>query len=266
MGRSKAGNALKTYSDATEADVARKTSYDKCQEVCRSTRLLTPILRHAIEEQTSKAEEAPPTVKVLHAPSAMGIADELGLSYKTVYKSLEVEEAIGRHPCLDRLSRVEDVLELDNLATKMGASEEEIEGAVNLIVEHGIPARVALRMQRLPREKWEPLIDLCKKKPKPYYWLENAVILMLRYPEKNLTPERAYDLASKMDRSFHVKLGSGEAYEALEEAARNYGVRPEQYIALATLEKLCREGYISDATYLDATNLVKLDKDLRFVM
>jgi len=251
---------LKACGDAAEADIVRET---KCQLMSRSRKLLTPILKQAVE-QTLKAE-AQPTGDVLRAPSAMGIASALKLSHEMVYRSLEVDEAIGRHPCLNKLSRAEDILELDKLASKIGASEEEIGGAVSLIVEHDVPARVALRMQRLPKEKWSGFIELCRRRPRPYNdYLEKAVLLVQRYPEKNLTPERAYELASKMDRPFHVCLRSGEAYEALEKAAGNYGVRPEQYIAIAALEKLCREGYISDSTYLDAVNLVKLDKDLSY--
>jgi len=253
---------LKAYGDASEADIAREKER---QLMSRSRKLLTPILKQAVEEQISKAEETQPLGVVLHAPSAMGVANALKLSHRTVYKSLDVDEAVERHPCLNRLSRVEDILELDKLASKIGASEEEVEGAVSLIVEHDVPARVALRMQRLPKEKWSGFIELCRRRPRPYNdYLEKAVLLVQRYPEKNLTPERAYELASKMDRPFHVCLRSGEAYEALEKAAGNYGVRPEQYIAIAALEKLCREGYISDSTYLDAVNLVKLDKDLSY--
>ena len=209
-----------------------------------------------------KVKEAQPLETKPCLLGVTGVASALAISHDTVSRSLEVERAIERHPCLDRLSRVEDILDLDELAPKINASEEEIEGAVKLIVEHNIPARVALRMQRLPKEKWASFIELCKKHPRPHCDLENAVLLMLRYPEKNLTPERAFELASKMERRFVVCLRSGEAYEALEQAAKNSKIAPEQYIAIATVEKLCREGYISDATYLDAVSLARLDRPL----
>jgi len=249
---------LKVHGGAPEAGVVRETTTVK--QVAKFSHLLDT--GQTVEEQIPKVGEAQPVEKKPYLPGERGVARALAISHETVSRSLEVERAIERHPCLDRLSRVEDVLDLDELASKISASEEEIEGAVKLIVEHNIPARVALRMQRLPKEKWASFIELCKKHPRPHCDLENAVLLMLRYPEKNLTPERAFELASKMERRFVVCLRSGEAYEALEQAAKNSKIAPEQYIAIATVEKLCREGYISDATYLDAVSLARLDRPL----
>jgi len=250
---------LKVHEGVPEAGVARETTTVK--KVTKFSHLLDT--GQIMGEQTPKVGEAQPAEeKKPYLPGERGVARALAISQETVSRSFEVERAIERHPCLDRLSRVEDVLDLDELAPKISASEEEIEGAVKLIVEHNIPARVALRMQRLPKEKWESFIEVCKKHPRPHYDIEDAVLLMLRYPEKNLTPERAFELASKMERYFYVYLRSGEAYEALEQAAKNSKIAPEQYIAIATVEKLCREGYISDATYLDAVSLARLDRPL----
>jgi hypothetical protein len=249
---------LKVHEGAPEAGVARETTTVK--KVAEFGELFDR--GQTMKEQMPKVEEAQPLETKPCLLGVTGVASTLAISHDTVSRSLEVERAIERHPCLDRLSRVEDVLDLDDLAPKISASEEEIEGAVKLIVEHNIPARVALRMQRLPKEKWESFIEVCKKHPRPHYDLEDAVLLMLRYPEKNLTPERAFELASKMERYFYVYLRSGEAYEALEQAAKNSKIAPEQYIAIATVEKLCREGYISDATYLDAVSLARLDRPL----
>jgi ParB-like chromosome segregation protein Spo0J len=252
---------LKVHEAAPETGIAKENTRQIMSEFGH---YLTPIARQTAEGQISEAGKAQPAEVKPYLSGLRGVASAFAISPDTVSRSLEVERAIERHPCLDRLSRVEDILDLDELAPKISASEEEIEGAVKLIVEHNIPARVALRMQRLPKEKWEGFIELCKKYPKPHYDLEDAVLLMQRYPEKNLTPERAYELACKMGWSFYVCLRSGEAYEALSRAAKDNRITPEQYAALATLEKLCKDGYISDATYLDAVNLVRLDKALRY--
>jgi transcriptional regulator with XRE-family HTH domain len=253
---------LKVHEAAPEAGVARETTSVK--QVAKFSHPLDT--GQTMGEQIPEVGEAQPVEKKPHPLGERGVARALAISHETVSRSLEVEKVIGRYPCLDRLSRVEDVLELNELASRIDASDEEVEGAVDLVVEHGVPSRVALRMQRLPKEMWKPFIDLCKKYPKPHRWLENAVLLVQRYPEKNLTPERAYDLASKMDFSFYVSLRNGEAFEALEKAAKNSHVTPQQYIALAALEKLKREGYLSDAVYLDAVNLVRLDISLHFIM
>jgi predicted transcriptional regulator len=250
---------LKVHEAAPETGIAKENTRQIMSELGH---YLTPITRQTAEGQISEAGKAQPAEVKPYLSGLRGVASAFAISPDTVSRSLEVEKAIGRHPCLDRLSRVEDIQELDELAPKISASEEEIEGAVNLIVEHNIPARVALRMQRLPKEKWESFIEVCKKHPRPHYDIEDAVLLMLRYPEKNLTPERAFELASKMEERFVVYLRSGEAYEALEQAAKNSKIAPEQYIAIATVEKLCREGYISDATYLDAVSLARLDRPL----
>jgi len=202
---------LKVQEGAPEAGVARETTTVK--QVAKFSHLLDT--GQTTEEQIPKAGEAQPIEERPYLLGERGVAGALAISHETVSRSFEVERAIGRHPCLDRLSRVEDIQELDDLAPKISASEKEIEAAVKLIVEHNIPARVALRMQRLPKEKWEGFIELCKKYPKPHYDLEDAVLLMQRYPEKNLTPERAYELACKMGWSFYVCLRSGEACQLL---------------------------------------------------
>ena len=103
---------LKVHEGAPEAGVVREKTTVK--QVSEFGHLLDT--GQTMGEQIPKVGEAQPVEKKPYFLGERGIARTFAISPDTVSRSLEVERAIERHPCLDRLSRVEDVLDLDDLA------------------------------------------------------------------------------------------------------------------------------------------------------
>jgi hypothetical protein len=212
------------------------------------------ISPHPAEQTMATASEAAEAPKV---SGVRGVAEGLHVSHEVVARGLRAETAIKKYPALGRLEKVSDILELVKVADFLEASPKEVEGAVKLVLDRGLDPVVAMHMQRVAKKHWNGIFKVYEDGKFPVEWLREAVSLMRCNPEKDWPVDMALKAVTHAHKEYRVRFWNYMAVRALGEAASKVGLTEEQYIAIAALEKLHLEGFLSDIAFDEFVRVVK---------
>jgi predicted transcriptional regulator len=212
-----------------------------------------PIFRQEVRQEPAvELKEEVPEVS-----GVRGVAESLGMSHMTIVRSIQAESAIKKYPALGRLEKVSDILELVKVADFLEASPKEVEGAVKLVLDRGLDPVVAMHMQRVAKKHWNGIFKVYEDGKFPVEWLREAVSLMRCNPEKDWPVDMALKAVTHAHKEYRVRFWNYMAVRALGEAASKVGLTEEQYIAIAALEKLHMEGFLSDIAFDEFVRVVK---------
>jgi ParB-like chromosome segregation protein Spo0J len=244
---------------AEELGVAKATVHKHLKEAEGSPSVQKISTESTISERPLEQETiAEPEIKEAPIVSGVrGVAGGLHVSHEVVARGLRAEFAIKKYPALERLEKVSDILELVKVADFLEASPKEVEGAVKLVLDRGLDPVVAMHMQRVAKKHWNGIFKVYEDGKFSVEWLREAVSLMRCNPEKDWPVDMALKAVTHAHKEYKVRFWNYMAVRALGEAASKVGLTEEQYIAIAALEKLHMEGFLSDIAFDEFVRVVK---------
>lgn len=213
----------------------------------------------SLQESPSVSEKISETGILPEGSATRAVAEEFGVSQPTVVRAVKMVGAIKKYPALERLGSASDVQRVARVADNnlFGFTQEHVEAAVALALEKNVDPVLALYMQKIPKEQWDRIIEVYWGGKYPREWVLEAASLIVSNPEKQFTVDKALKFAIVTPKEYRVKVWYHFVVEKLEEAAKKAGLTVEQYIAIAAIEKLHREGLIDELYCNEGIKYVK---------